>query len=123
VFGYYAISTYQLETETLPRRAKKGLPTRMPLPAVLLGKLAVDRATQGQKLGSLLLMDALRRVQHLAGQVGIRLVIVDAIDESARRFYLHYRFESLEDNPDRLFMSVSVIRQLGLVPLSEAEAE
>ena len=120
VFGYYAVSNCQLETESLPPgKAKKGLPTRMPIPAALLGKLAVDRTTQGQKLGGLLLVDALRRVQYLAERIGIRLVIVDAIDDAARDFYLHHGFEPLLDDPNRLYMPVQVIRQLGLKPLAE----
>lgn len=120
VFGYYAISNCQLGVPSLPAgKSRKGLPSQMPIPGVLLGKLAVDSCAQGQKLGGFLLIDSLRRVQYLADTVGIRLVLVDAIDEAARRFYLHHGFESLADDVDRLFMPVSIIRQIGVNPLAE----
>jgi GNAT superfamily N-acetyltransferase len=93
----------------------KGLP-RLDVPVVLLGRLAVDRTTQGQGLGSLLLIDALRRVQHLAEQVGIRAVEVDAIDDAARQFYLRFGFVSLLDASNHLFLSTQVIRKLELPP-------
>lgn len=120
VFGYYAVSNTQLDCVSLPPgRAKKGLPSRMALPAVLIGKLAVDRMTQGQKLGARLLIDAFRRIQQASDQIGLRFIVVEAINDVARDFYIHYGFESIPDDPRRLFLSVAVVRQLGLRPLPE----
>lgn len=116
VRGYYAISNHRVVHEALPAEEAKGLP-RLDVPVVLLGRLAVDRTTQGQGLGSLLLIDALRRAQHLAEHVGIRAVEVDAIDEPARQFYLRFGFVPLLDAPNHLFLSMQVIRKLGLPPL------
>lgn len=116
VLGYYAISNHRVGHEALPANEAKGLP-RLDLPVVLLGRLAVDRKVQGQGLGSLLLIDALRRAQHLAEHVGIRAVEVDAIDDAARQFYLKFGFVSLLDDPNHLFLSMSVIRKLQLPPI------
>jgi hypothetical protein len=62
----------------------------------------------------LLLIGALRRAEHLAAQLGIRAVEVDAIDESARQFYLKFGFTPLEDDPSHLFLPMCVIRKLSL---------
>jgi len=116
VLGYYAISNHRVTHESLPGDEAKGLPL-LDVPVVLLGRLAVDRSVHGRGLGSLLLVDALRRAQHLAEHVGIRAVEVDAIHDDARRFYLKFGFVPLLDNPHHLFISMKVIRKLDLPPL------
>jgi len=117
VAGYYAISSHHVRYEALPENQAKGLP-RMDVPVVLLGQLAVDASVQGQGLGQFLLIDALRRAEHVAEQLGVRAVEVEAIDEAARRFYLKFGFTPLADDPDHLFLPISLIRKLGLPPLS-----
>ena len=116
VLGYYAISNHRVSYEALPADQAKGLP-RIDVPVVLLGRLAVDRSTQGQGLGRFLLLDAMRRVVHLADQIGVRALEVDAIDAAARRFYLKYGFTPLLDDVNHLFLPLSVIRKLNLPPL------
>jgi GNAT superfamily N-acetyltransferase len=116
VCGYYALSSHQVLFDALPDSEGKGLPS-IDVPVVLLGRLGVDRRIQGQGLGSLLLIDALRRVQRLAEELGIRAVEVDAIDQEARNFYLKHGFKPLLDDPAHLFMPLHVIRQLNLPPL------
>ncbi len=115
VCGYYAISTHRVLHEDLPETESKGLP-RLDVPVVLLGRLAVDGSVQGQGLGAFLLVDALRRAMHIADQVGIRAVEVDAIDENARQFYLHFGLRSLNDDPRHLLLSMHDIRKLKLDP-------
>jgi GNAT superfamily N-acetyltransferase len=116
VFGYYAISTCQLCYQDLPSHRSQGLPRRLSIPAVLMGKLAVDQSLHGQGMGDVLLIDALRRIEHLAGEIGIRAVVVNAIDDRARSFYLHKQFEPLLGHPDRLFLPIQIVRRLGLDP-------
>jgi GNAT superfamily N-acetyltransferase len=113
VFGFYAISSHHVSYELLPADHAKGLP-QIDVPVVLLGRLAVDRTVQGQGLGRLLLVDVLRRAERLAGQLGIRAVEVEAIDDDARRFYLKFGFASLADDPKHLFLPMHVIRKLRL---------
>jgi GNAT superfamily N-acetyltransferase len=117
VYGYYAISTHRVRYEALPRQQAKGLP-RIDVPVVLLGRLAVDKTMQGQGLGSLLLIDALRRAELVAAQVGVRAVEVDAIDDGARRFYTKFGFTSLLDDRNHLFLSMTAVRALELPPLT-----
>jgi predicted GNAT family N-acyltransferase len=117
VLGYYALVNHHLEYDALPAVAAKNLP-RINVPVVLIGRLAVDRSVQGQGLGSSLLVDALRRILHIAENVGVRAVEVDAIDAAARSFYLRYGFRSLNDDERHLFLPLHEIRKLGLEPLA-----
>jgi GNAT superfamily N-acetyltransferase len=113
VVGFYAICSHHISYELLPADQAKGLPT-IDVPVVLLARLAVDRTSQRQGLGRLLLVDALRRAEYLAGQLGIRAVEVDAIDDDARRFYLKFGFTPLADDANHLFLPMHVIRKLQL---------
>jgi len=112
VWGYYAVSTCQIRFDELPTGHSKGLPRKLGIPAALIGKLAVDKGLHGQKLGGVLLSDALRRVRDLSETIGIRAVVVDAIDQRAREFYLHHEFIAFADFPDRLFLPLSIVRKL-----------
>jgi GNAT superfamily N-acetyltransferase len=117
VLGYYAIANHRVTYGALTADQAKGLP-QIDIPVVLLARLAVDRSDQGQGLGELLLVDALRRAQHIGDQVGVRAVEVDAIDELARTFYAKYGFVQLLDDPNHLFLPMQVIRKLNLPPLA-----
>jgi len=116
VLGYYAISNHRVSYETLQEDQAKGLP-RIDVPVVLLGRLAVDRSAHGQGLGEFLLLDVLRRASHIADQIGVRAVEVDAIDDTAKRFYQKYGFVSLLDDERHLYLPMQVIRKLELPPL------
>jgi GNAT superfamily N-acetyltransferase len=111
VVGYYALSNHRVSYEALPADQAQGIP-RIDVPVVLLGRLAVSQTLQGQGLGALLLVHALRRVSTLAEQVGVRAVEVDAIDEKARNFYLKHGFVSLQDDPNHLCLPMAVVRKL-----------
>lgn len=116
VLGYYAISNHRVAYEALPANQAQGLP-QIEIPVALIGRLAVDQSAQRQGLGELLLVDALRRAQHIADQIGMRAVEVDAIDEKARAFYTKYGFVQLVDDPNHLYLPLQVIRRLKLPPL------
>lgn len=113
VCGYYAISKHRVLYNVLPSGEEAGLP-QIDIPVVLLGRLAVDQSVQGQGLGALLLVDALRRSLQISEHVGVRAVEVDAVDDVAKNFYLKFGFRSLLDDPRHMFLSMSVIRQLNL---------
>ena len=68
-----------------PERIAKGLANH-PVSVVLLARLAVDITEKGKGLGKALLVDALRRVEEAADVIGVRAVMVHAIDDAARRF-------------------------------------
>ena len=84
---------------------------RQPIPAVLLARLAVDLDFQRSGVGAFLLADALRRALSVAETAGIRLLLVHALDESARSFYKHFGFESSPTDPLNLQLLVKHIRK------------
>ena len=90
VLAYYTLSAYIIERDALPRRLGRGMPAQ--LPAVLLGKLAVDASRQGDGLGGQVLTEATARAVHLSQDVGFRYLVVDALHEKAAAFYEHHGF-------------------------------
>jgi len=111
VIGYYTLAASAIEFAQLPTSIGKRLP-KHPVPAVLLGRLAVDQSARGQGLGSALLVNALKRVLELADQLGVFAVHVHAIDEEARGFYAHFGFQSLPEQERHMLLPLTTIRSL-----------
>ncbi len=104
IMGYYTISAAAVELTDLPDAFVRKLPRYPALPAMLIGRLAVDQRYRGHGLGGILLANALRRCYQLSQEIGSVAVIVDAKDEVAVRFYERYGFVRLSGQPVRLFM-------------------
>ena len=105
IAGYFAIAPHYLDREEAPRRIGRGAPSR--IPAILLAKLAIAETLQGQGLGTELLLFALETVIDAARRAGGRIVVVDAIDPDAERFYEHHDFQPLPVNERRLVLKLS----------------
>ena len=110
VVGYYALTTGSVHKHESPQRIAKGLANH-PIGVVLLARLAVDQSQQGRGLGKALLFDALLRIEEAADIVGVRAVLVHAIDDAARRFYLHFEFEESPVDPYQLLLLVKDLRK------------
>ena len=108
VAGYYSISMGEIKREYLPEKYRRGLP-RYPIPALRMGKLAVDQSMQGKGLGKELLMQCFRKAVRLSSEVGIFAVTVDALNEPAKQFYMNYGFVPLENDRLSLFLPLSTI--------------
>ena len=102
VLGYYALTACEVLTEELPPDLAKKLPRK--IPGIRLGRLAVDRAVQGQGLGELLLVDAIERARRVFEHIGVHALFVDAKDERAAAFYRKYGFRPLPTDPLRLVL-------------------
>lgn len=111
VLGYYTLAASSVSFEHAPDELIKKLP-RYPLPTALLGKLAVDESVQRRGLGAFLLVDALRRVVEISGQLAVVAVEVHAIDARASTFYARYGFQVFRDQPSHLFLSLATIKKL-----------
>ncbi|ENC4412742.1 GNAT family N-acetyltransferase [Salmonella enterica subsp. enterica] len=85
VVGYYSIVTGSVSHASLGRSLRQNMPD--PVPVVLLGRLVVDKCTQGHSFGKWLFNDAVPRVSNLADLVGIKAIMVHSIDEQAKAFY------------------------------------
>jgi GNAT superfamily N-acetyltransferase len=91
VVAYYALASGAIAHAVVPGKVRRNTPD--PIPVVVLARLAVDRNYQGRGMGRALFRDAARRVLHAAGTIGIRGIVVHAISEKAREFYLALGFE------------------------------
>ena len=110
VLAYYAVSP------TLVIRDEDGVPASAAggtsrIPGYLIGRLALDLSLQKQGYGKELLFDAITKVLGAAEAGGGRLIVVDAIDEEAMRFYLRCDFRCVAERRHRLFMKMSTARK------------
>jgi GNAT superfamily N-acetyltransferase len=110
VVGYVSLTTGSVRRDDAPGRYARGMP-RHPIPTILIARLAVDGRRQGHGLGSRLLAEALRLAVSASDVAAARLIVVDAIDEEAARFYRRWGFVAVPENPLRLFRKVADIRR------------
>ena len=112
ILGYYTLSQFAIALDVVPPEIARKLPKYSMIPATLLGRLAVSKERRGQKLGELLLMDALKRSLDSSSQVASTAVVVDAKDEAAAAFYKKYGFIDLPNIERRLFLPMGTIENL-----------
>jgi predicted GNAT family N-acyltransferase len=98
VLGYYTLSAMAISQGEVPEAARKHVPRYPLVSCTLIGRLAVARHQQGQRLGSILLADALQRAFESADTVGSSMVVVDSLDEAAAGFYAAHGFVRLPDS-------------------------
>lgn len=104
IAGFYTLATGQVDFGDLPSELTRKLPRRV-LPVAILAWLGVSKDRQGQKLGDLLLAQALRDC-HEAGQTfAFVAVILDCVDNRSKAFYQRWDFAELPGSPYRLFLS------------------
>lgn len=110
VVGYYALAAGAVMPHETTARLVRGLAADQPVPVVLLGRLAVDVRHQGQYLGRSLLLDAMTRVLEAGELLGIRALLVHAIDERAREWYAQLGFEHTPTHPLHLLLLIKDLR-------------
>ena len=111
IAGFYTLSQYALDLDVVPEEIARKLPKYSHVPATLLGRLAVSMSFRGQRLGEILLMDALKRSHQGSRQLASFAVIVDAKDDSAVAFYKKYGFLELPKVANRLFLPMATIEK------------
>jgi GNAT superfamily N-acetyltransferase len=104
VVAYFSLAAHLVVRDSVPKKVGHGAPEA--IPAILLARLALDRRMQGQGLGGELLWDALTRAVAASEIAAARVVVVDAIDEPAARFYEHHGFVRVPSNAVRLVQKV-----------------
>ena len=105
VAGFYTISAAGIPTPDLPESIRKKLPRYPSLPAIRVGRLAVDRRFTGRGLGGALLADA--AAKGLKAEAAAFAILVDAKDDSAVAFYEHHGFVRLISQPRSLFLALA----------------
>ena len=105
VVGFYCLSAGGIAVGEAPGSISRNIPD--PIPVALLGRLAIDLRYQGQGLGQALLRDTIAHVRMASEHIGIRGILVHAIDEAATRFYAHRGFIASRKSPMTLLLSVN----------------
>jgi GNAT superfamily N-acetyltransferase len=105
VVAYYASSTAAVLRQLAPRALGRGPPAE--IPAILLGRMAVDSRRQGRGLGAALLKHFMLKAMQVSASVGVRLVLVHAKDDDAKSFYAHYGFVESPIDPLTLMMLIA----------------
>lgn len=108
IAGYYTLASASLVLAELPPEIVRRLPRYPSIPAVRLGRLAVDRDFRRKGLGGALLADGLARAAR--AEIAAFAMTVDAKDEDALRFYIHHGFIPLPDSPTKLFLPLATVR-------------
>jgi GNAT superfamily N-acetyltransferase len=118
VVGYYSLAVGAVAHDQVSGRIKRNRPD--PLPVMILGRLAVDRAWQGKGVGGGLLKDAVLRTLQAAGIAGIRALLVHAISDAAKRFYEAHGFIASPIDPMTVMIAlVEAERIIGKADRSE----
>lgn len=110
ILGYYTLVTRTIERDIIPdSRLPNG-----PIGVVLLGRLAVDSSVQRSGLGKRMLLRAMKQTLLASMDVGIYALVVNAIDDAAKEWYLglDWGFEQLLDDPHHLYISIKTLKQL-----------
>lgn len=102
--GFYTLSGGGVPLQSFPEDIVKKLPKYPVVPIALIGRLAVDKAYKGKKLGSALLIDALTRV--IDNPIKVHSLVVDAKDEKSSLFYQHFGFIPFKDTSLKLFLPI-----------------
>lgn len=91
VVGFYALAAGAVSHQFVSGGLRRNMPD--PIPVVVLGRLAIDLTHQGQQLGAALLKDAVLRASAVSQQVGVKALLVHALNDKAKAFYLNYGFQ------------------------------
>ena len=109
VIGYYALASGVVTVENAPGRFRRNMPN--PIPVAVLARLAVDQNWQGRGLGRALFRDAAQRVAQAADAIGIRGIVVHAISEEAKKFYVTLGFDPSPREPMTLMVTLADVRE------------
>jgi GNAT superfamily N-acetyltransferase len=107
VVAYYTLASGAVTHDNAPGWAKRNMPD--PLPAVVVGRLAVDAKYQGKGIGKHLMREAMQRSLEVAAQIGVRLLIVHAVDDEAINFYVPFGFRRFPTDSRTLFLPIETI--------------
>lgn len=110
--GYYTLSNNSIPLQSFSQEVRRKLPkSYTSIPTTLLGRLAIDKRSQGQGIGKILLIDALTRSYEISKELGSFGVVVDPIDISAKNFYRKYDFIELPDS-GKMFIAMKTLKEL-----------
>lgn len=104
VAGFYSLATGSVNHVEATGSLRRNMPD--PIPVIILARLAVDASFRGQGLGADLLHDAVLRCYRVAENIGVRAIMVHALTEEAKSFYLHHGFKASQTQERTLFLKL-----------------
>lgn len=110
VVGYYALASASVQHSEVTGKMRRNMPD--PVPVILLSRLAVDHNEQGSGLGKNLLRDAILRAVDASEIIGVRALLVHALNDTARTFYTHFDFEASPTDPLHLLLLIKDARAI-----------
>ncbi len=110
VVGFYALAAGSVSHDLAPRKLRQNMPD--PVPVIVLGRFAIDASEQGKGLGRALLRDAVLRITAAAHGVGIAAILVHALNDRAKAFYLEAGFAETAVEPMTLFLRIKDAKAL-----------
>jgi GNAT superfamily N-acetyltransferase len=110
VIGYYSLSAGAVSHEAAPKAMRRNMPD--PLPVLLLGRLAVDKRHHNRGIGQALLRDAMLRAVNVSGDAGVSALLVHALSDPAKQFYLSRGFVASPLQPMTLIMTLETVRSI-----------
>lgn len=108
--GYYALATGSILRQQAPGKIRREMPD--PIPVMVLARLAIDCTWQKSGVGLGLLRDALLRTYNVSRQVGVRALLVHALSEKAKGFYLRHGFTQSPVDQMTLMLKMQDVRQI-----------
>lgn len=117
VVGFYCISAGSVEHKQLSGKYRRNMPD--PIPVILLGRLAIDQQHARQGIGSGLMKDCYQRVLQVSDEIGIRALLVHALDNESRDYCVHLGFDRSPIQEHTLMVSVKAIKASLLPPVSK----
>ncbi|WP_156566116.1 GNAT family N-acetyltransferase [Metakosakonia massiliensis] len=107
VVGFYSLATGSVTHAIAPGNLRRNMPD--PVPVIILARLAVDTGYHSKGLGADLLHDAVLRCCRVAENIGVRAIMVHALSDRARQFYLHHGFMLSQTQERTLFLRLPII--------------
>ncbi|HHQ9216984.1 TPA: GNAT family N-acetyltransferase [Escherichia coli] len=104
IVGFYSLTTGSVNHTEATGNLRRNMPA--PIPVIILARLAVDMSFRGKGLGADLLHDAVRRCYRVAENIGVRAIMVHALTESAKQFYIHHGFTPSKTQLQTLFLKL-----------------
>jgi len=110
ILGFYTLCACEVISEKMPQKYAKKYPEKVS--AIKLARLAVEKKSQRQGLGGLMMVDAFKKTLSVSEQIGVVGFFVDAKTDEAKHYYLQYGFIELPGNPLKLFLPIQTIKAL-----------
>ena len=109
IIGYYSLAVGAVTREEASSKVRRNMPE--PIPVMVLGRLAVNTQWQSKDIGVGMLKDAIMRTLIVAEQAGIRAILVHALSEEAKRFYIHSGFHESPINDMTLMIAIDEVKR------------